>query len=277
MNKTNSLHIQVLVFALITSTVTAFVNLLIENTIGIDIFSFGIFLIIPIGAILIGAAGASGGLLACLYFNIMPSKIDAIVLTAIAAFTMFLIYYLGYSTLVLDDGVLASEVVDFGTYLDLVVTKSQLILGRGLRETGEVGSFGYWLLAFKFLGVLLGGVGVFCILIGLPVCADCDAYFRKVSVKENMQPNVESAQVVFDKIKSGSEEQYASAVDSSVNGDCHVKIHFTLMRCPKCRSELVTEEFFIKNKENNFVAIEKLKGKTLLPKNSIVTSFFPKQ
>ena len=126
MNTKNGLHIQIVVFSLITSILTALANLLVENIVGINIFSFGLWFILPVGAVLIGMGGASGGFLACKYFNIMPSKIDALFLTAIAAFTMFLIYYLGYSTLVLDDGVLAKNVVDFYTYLDFIVTKSHM-------------------------------------------------------------------------------------------------------------------------------------------------------
>jgi hypothetical protein len=278
MNNRNGLHIQIVIFALITSVLTALANLLVENIVGINVFSFGLWLIIPVGAVIIGMGGASGGFLACKYFNIMPSKLDAIALILIAAFTMFLIYYMGYSTLVLDDGVLAKDVVDFGTYLDVVVTKAHMKVGRALNhDTGEVGSFGYWLLVIRFVGVLIGGFAIFASLKELPVCSDCDVYFKKIGVKENLQPNSDTAQTILDKIRSGNEEDYASAIQSTGKGDCDVKIEFTLMRCPKCRSELVTEEFFVKSKDKNFVADKNLNGKTLLPKDTIITSLFDKK
>ena len=278
MSNRNGLHIQIVIFALITSVLTALANLLVENIVGINVFSFGLWVIIPVGAVLIGMGGASGGFLACKYFNIMPSKLDAIALTLIAAFTMFLIYYLGYSTLVLDDGVLAKNVVDFGTYLDVVVTKAHMKVGRALNhDTGEVGSFGYWLLVIRFVGVLIGGFAIFASLKELPVCSDCDVYFKKIGVKENLQPNSDTAQTILDKIRSGTVEDYASAIESTGKGDCDVKIDFTLMRCPKCRSEMVTEEFFVKNKDKNFVAVKELNGKTLMPKDSIIPSLFAKK
>ena len=278
MNTKNGLHIQIVVFSLITSVLTALANLLVENIVGINIFSFVLWFILPVGAVLIGMGGASGGFLACKYFNIMPSKIDALFLTAIAAFTMFLIYYLGYSILVLDDGVLAKNVVDFYTYLDVVVTKAHMKVGRSLsNDTGEVGSFGYWLLVIRFVGVLIGGFFVLATLKELPVCSDCDVYYKKIGVRENLQSNAETAQAILDQIKSGSEQEYASAIENTGKGDCDVKIDFTLMRCPKCQTEMVTEDFFVKNKDRNFVAVKELNGKTILPKDSIVTALFAKK
>ena len=41
MNTKNGLHIQIVVFSLITSVLTALANLLVENIVGINIFSFG--------------------------------------------------------------------------------------------------------------------------------------------------------------------------------------------------------------------------------------------
>ena len=277
MNNRNGLHIKIVIFALITSVLTALANLLVENIVGINVFSFGLWFILPVGAVLIGMGGASGGFLACKYFNIMPSKIDALFLTAIAAFTMFLIYYLGYSTLVLDDGVLAKNAVDFSTYMEVVVTKAHMKVGRSLSsDTGEVGSFGYWLLVIRFIGVLIGAFAIFAILKELPLCDECNVYFKKIAVKENLLPNTEYAQNIYEKIKRGTIEDYASALETTGKGDCDVKIDFTLMRCPKCHIEMVTEEFYVKNKDKNFIAVKELNGKTILPKDSIITSFFEK-
>jgi hypothetical protein len=39
---------------------------------------------------------------------------------------------------------------------------------------------------------------------------------------------------------------------------------------------MVTEDFFVKNKDRNFVAVKELNGKTILPKDSIITSLFKK-
>jgi len=275
MNKIGGLHIQITFFALITALLTALANLLIENWFGINVFSFGLFVVLPVGAVLIGMSGASGGFLACKYFNILPNRIDALVLTAIAVFTMFLIYYLGYITLVLDDGTKASNLVDFRTYLDLVITKAHMRIGRALNtDTGEVGSFGYWLLAFRFVGVLVGGFSIFINLKDLPTCMTCDVFYKKIAIKETFQANTEHAQEIYDKINSGLVDDYLYALQTTAKGDCDVKIKFTLMRCPKCKGEVINEEFFVKNKDKNFVQITELNGKTLLQKDSNIGELF---
>lgn len=277
MKKIAGLHIQIIIFSLITSVLTAVSNLLIENFFGLNVFSFGLWFVVPVGAFIIGMGGASGGFLACKYFNLMPTKLDALVLSLIAAFTMFLIYYLGYITLVLDDGVKASTVVDFYTYLDVVITKAHMSIGRALQhDTGEVGSMGYWLLALRFIGVLVGGFAIFANLKELTVCEECNVYYKKIAVKDNLLPTTEHAQMVYEKMKSGTVEDYAFALQETGKGDSDVKITFTLMRCPECKNELVTEEFFVKNKDKNFVELKDFRGKTNLPKDSNLSTIFYK-
>lgn len=277
MKKNGGLHIKIVLFALITSVLTAVANLLIENFFRINVFSFGLWFVLPVGAFIVGMGGASGGFLACKYFNLIPTKLDALVLSLVAAFTMFLIYYLGYITLVSDDGLKVSTVIDFYTYINFVVTKAHMSIGGALQhDAGEVGSLGYLLLALKFFGVLLGGFSIFTNLKELPVCDDCNVYYKKIAVKDNLLPSTEYAQTVYKKMKNGTVEDYASVLEETDKGDCDVKITFTLMRCPKCKDEFVREEFFVKNEDRSFVEVKDLNGKTRLPKDSNLALHFKK-
>ncbi|MBU3638193.1 hypothetical protein [Polynucleobacter sp. AP-RePozz3-80-G7] len=277
MNRNDGLHIQIIAFALLTSVLTALANLLVENWFGINVFSFGLWFILPVGAVIVGMGGASGGFLACKYFNIKPNWLDALALAVIAAFTMYLIYYLGYITLLLEDGSKASDLVDFGTYLDVIVTKSHMRIGRALQnDTGEVGNFGYLLLAIKFVGVLLGGFAIFANLKSLAMCEKCGVYYKKIASKETSHATTNDAQAVYEKMNSGSIDDYKEALQTTAKGDCEAKIKFTLMRCPKCKDEYISEEFFVKGKDKNFVAVAGLTGKTNIPKDSDFQPLFQK-
>src|SRR3981081_3553710 len=88
-------------------------NLIVTRMIGINMFTYKFWFVIPAGAIGVGMLGASGAILAARYFQIKITIIDAILMVVVAAATMVLIYYLDYATLVLDDGRKASDLVDF--------------------------------------------------------------------------------------------------------------------------------------------------------------------
>ena len=122
----------------ITCVLAATANVVIARTIGINFFTMKVWFVIPIGAALVGMLGASGAILAARYFRIVPKILDAAFMVIIAAATMILIYYLDYATLVLDDGRRASDLIDFGSYVDLVLTKSHMRVGRaGQIDTGN--------------------------------------------------------------------------------------------------------------------------------------------
>lgn len=274
-----SVHPVVIGFAVITAFLTALANVLVENWFGISIFSFGFWVILPVGAVLIGACGASGGLLACRYFNVKPSVIDAVLLMAVGALTMWLIYFLGYATIVLDDGRKVSDIISFEEYFDFVVTKAHMRIGRTMSDTGEVGSFGYVTLLIRFVGVLIGGFAVFGMLKSYPMCGKCNVYFKKIATKVSKPMTTEQAQEIYSHMKAGTEESYKHAIASLPSTPTATEpgaatVTFTLLRCPKCKDELITEEFQIMNKSKNWVAVKDLSGRTAVPSGSSFESSF---
>ena len=171
----------------ITCVLAATANVVIARTIGINFFTMKVWFVIPIGAALVGMLGASGAILAARYFRIVPKILDAAFMVIIAAATMILIYYLDYATLVLDDGRRASDLIDFGSYVDLVLTKSHMRVGRAGHDTGEVGQLGYARAAIESAGFLIGGAATFLFISGMARCSDCESYLRKLKTKKTKE------------------------------------------------------------------------------------------
>jgi hypothetical protein len=147
-----------------------------------------VWFVIPVGAGLVGVLGASGAILAARYFNIMPTILDAVLMVVIVVATMLLIHYLDYATLVLDDGRRASDLIDLASYVDFVLTKSHMRVGRGGQiDTGEVGQLGYALAAIEFAGFLVGGVATFHFIGSMARCDDCGWYLRKLKTKRTKE------------------------------------------------------------------------------------------
>ena len=127
---------------LATSILTAVAVTVFDRITGFNVFTFAIWGIVPIGAGLCGFAAASGYYVAAKYLHQRPTKVLLIQMVAVAAFTQFLIYWLEYVTLTID-GRHVSDVVPFGQYLDIILTKAHYKMGRAMQiDTGEVGSFG---------------------------------------------------------------------------------------------------------------------------------------
>jgi hypothetical protein len=211
-----------------------------------------VWLIIPVGAGIVGMLGASGAILAARYFNIVPTIIDAVFMVVIAAATMLLIYYLDYATLVLDDGRKASDLIDFASYVDLVLTKSHMRLGRaGQIDSGEVGQFGYWLAAIEFAGFLVGGGATFLFIKGMAQCGNCGSYLRKLKTKGTKELTFDETDKVIDLFNRGDIETVqgllAWAPRERKLDSKKAFITFDLLGCPKCKTEAITAKVQVFN------------------------------
>jgi hypothetical protein len=196
-------HIFLLIAMAMTCILAAVANVIVTRMVGINIFTFNLWFVIPAGAIGVGMLGASGAILAARYFQIQPTIADAILMVVVAAATMLLIYYLDYATLVLDDGRKASDLADFASYVDLVLTKAHMRVGRGGIDTGEVGQMGYALAGIEFVGFLIGGAATFFFIKGLPRCADCGSYLRKLKTKKTKELTFDEANKIIELFKTG--------------------------------------------------------------------------
>jgi hypothetical protein len=124
-------HPALIIAMVITCVLAAVANVTVARITDINVFTFKLWIIVPCGAVMVGALGASGAFLAARYFNVQPTIVDAMFMVVVGAATMVLIYYLDYATFVLDDGRKASDLVDFRTFVDLVLTTSHMRVGKG--------------------------------------------------------------------------------------------------------------------------------------------------
>jgi len=173
-------------------------------------------------------------------------------MVVIAGLTQLLIYYMGYSTFVLDDGRRVSDLIPFGQYLDITLTSAHYRIGRTMTDTGEVGSFGYWLAAFQFVGFLVGGLCVYGFLQAKPVCPTCNLYLRPLSKREKSFLDADSASPYYDALFQHPVDgpEFASLIRSEAKAKAQkgaVLVKTVLHGCPKCKSQLVEEKVKVHN------------------------------
>jgi hypothetical protein len=182
-------HIGVSVFGILSFALTVVAIVVLERLTEFDFFTFSIWFVVPVGAAITGAAAASGYYFGSLLFHVKPGWFVLVEMVIVAALAQLAIYYTEYATMVLADGRTVSSLVSFTDYLHVYLTTTHMRIGRiAALDTGEVGSFGYWLAVIQFVGFLAGGVAVFMFLKNHPTCQSCGRYLRKL-LKHNQQFN----------------------------------------------------------------------------------------
>jgi hypothetical protein len=241
-------HLGVAAFGVVAFALTVVAVTAIERLTGFNLFTFSLWVILPVGALLTGAAAASGYYFGSLFFHIRPNWFLLVQIIFVAAVAQIAIYYGEYNSLILDDGTKASTLVSFRDYLDISLTQTHLRIGRAAVDTGEVGSLGYWLAGIEFLGFIAGGVFVFLMLLIRPACKNCSRYLRKL-LKHNQQFNdQEEFAHYYDTV-------FQHPVDSTDFSEwMHWQPHqgkpkagtvssvTTLLGCPHCKSQMISQE-----------------------------------
>lgn len=231
---------------LATSILTAVAVTVFDRITGFNVFTFSIWGIVPAGAAFCGFAAASGYYVAAKYLHQRPTKVLLLQMIAVAVFTQFLIYWLEYVTLTID-GQHVSDVVPFGQYLDIILTKAHYKMGRAMQiDTGEVGSFGYWLAAFQFLGFLIGGVFVYLHLKAQPACPECGKYLRSVATKGDSFGNFDEFAAYYDNVyahpvDSAEFADHIGADYSAVEEKGAINLTTTVLECPQCFEQSIRE------------------------------------
>jgi hypothetical protein len=243
----------VMLCGLVTSIVTSILVVIVSRMMDMDIYTFTAWGIIPVGALFTGAFAASGYYFGCIYLNKRPDTPLLLEMLVAAAFCQVLIYYLGYETLVLSDGRHVTDVVSFGGYLTVLLTKSHLQVTYSSSETDELGSMGYVLAGLYFLGFLIGGLCVWAALRAKPFCSSCDVYFRKLFKRTRSFADSAGASAYYDKVFTHAFDsaEFASMIRSnqvvSKPGKGAVQIQTFLHSCPKCDAQVVEEKVEVHN------------------------------
>ncbi len=188
-----------------------------------------------------GFVAASGALLTSWLFHIKPTIVDAILAsTIVGSATMALIYYLDFSTLVLSDGRHVSELISFADYVDLVMTKAHMRIGRSGADTGEVGDAGYLFAILRLGGFVLGSFCAFAVLYNLPSCEKCQAYLKKIFSRSTKDLTAKEAAVLHENFKTGDLPIIRQVLEwqpperKLPKDDVKARLTFRLLSCPKC-------------------------------------------
>jgi hypothetical protein len=135
--------------------------------------------------------------------------------------------------------------VDFASYLDLILTKAHMRVGRGNVDTGEVGRMGYALAGIEFVGFLIGGAATFFLIRGLPRCADCGSYLRKLKTKKTKELTFDETGKIIELFKTGDLPTVQGVMAWAPPDRAFDRkgekalIVFNLLGCPKCKTEAI--------------------------------------
>jgi hypothetical protein len=232
--------IGVALFGLVTSLLTAIAVVAIDRATTINVFTFTLWVIVPVGAAATGFAAASGYYFGSLYFHTKATMSLLLQMVVIAGITNLLIYYLGYTTYVLDDGRRVADFMSFVDFTDMSLTTASYRFKTA--STGELGSFGYVVAGIQFVGFLVGGLSVYGHLIDKPECESCQAYLRPIAKKMHIFGESERAAEYWDQLFQTpfDSDEFADLIraenKAKVTGGS-IQIATELQGCPKCKQQ----------------------------------------
>jgi len=228
---------------LATALLTGIVVTVVEHTLGFSIHTLAVWFVIPAGALMTGLASASGFYFGSLYLHARPTKFTLVQVVVVGGLSYFLIHYISYFTLVLNDGVRARDVIGFGDFLDFVLTKSHYRVGRGAgTDIGEMGRFGYALGGLQVLGFLAGGFWSYVILKNHPACEECSKFLRPLGTSQKEFEDNTTAADYHDKLfglplDSPDFASLASANHKTKAKKGAVTLTMKLFGCPNCKQQ----------------------------------------
>jgi len=249
---------------LVTTVLTVGILVYVEIHLAFAFYSITHFFVLPTGAIISGAAAASGYYLGAQWLHARPTIKILFNMLLISVGAYFSINYLLYRLLEVD-GVAVSTLVGFAEFMEVVVTNMSLTIGRGNAETGELGSLGYVVAVLQVIGFALGGGAVYLFLRSKPFCDHCNRYYRKIWRETRFTGD---AEVYVDAVarmaaRAGSDgidavrEQHRAIGTEKGSGETHLKAELSLLRCGVCTRELLTFKTY-REKGNDWEAVDPL-------------------
>ncbi|MBB5372467.1 hypothetical protein [Acidocella aromatica] len=258
-----------------TAIITSFLVVYVGRLLNTDIFSYMLWLVVPAGAIGTGIASASGYFFAAYYFNRMPTKALFFLMFLASSVAPFLIYFIQYETMALDDGTPVNQVCGFFHFMNVMITTASYSIGRygNGPSTGAVGSFGYWIAADQFIGFLLAGIVLFLLLLNVPSCSNCKKYMRTLGSRSKSFDNVETFAAYYDnifKIPVYSPD-FTNAIAMDIRRDNakkpqagNILLRENLITCEECGSQILENVVSIFNGKQ-WNDADKLKRRVEIP------------
>jgi hypothetical protein len=236
-------------FGMITSVLTAIVLAASETKFSIALYSFTLWFVIPVGALLSGFAAASGYYFGARIFHHRPTRLLIFNVISVAVTTYFLLNYLEYRFLDIK-GQAVSELIPFGQYMDIMLSHQSLefrIRGAKLGETGDLGSFGYVMAVLQIVGFAVGGLCVYTYLRAAPFCDRCNRYLKKTLSTVRYTSDASQLQVLYgnvvDHLKQGSPSSAVQLLSSfgqaKYTDGANLNGELKLWKCTNCPQEFV--------------------------------------
>lgn len=256
------------VFGLMSSIVLGAVLAAVELASGLALYSFTLWVVIPVGALATGIGGAAGSYYAARWFNYYPRFLFFFMSMAIAVGTQAAIYFMVWRGTVVD-GVSLAEQVTFVEYLELVAKDvaivSKFSRGEGV-SLGETGSLIYF--GLQTLGFMFGGLCVFAFLRERPYCHHACVYKKKAGVRELYELSPEAIDRRLPAIKALLEQgRFHEALSQHPIQACQAKRGYaqgarsvlTLFKHRKSPTTTIRHEVFVCVKKNEWKEISELK------------------
>jgi hypothetical protein len=229
----------------VTSVIIAAILAFVELQWGWALYSYTLWVIIPVGAGLAGFAAASGYYFGSRLLNFRPGRDLLVGITAISAGTFFFIYWLEYVFMTVD-GKQVSDAISYSEFLNFMVTHTALSFGyRGHFFGGGVdigAGGGYLFAALQILGFAVGGYCIYMYLVGLPYCKDCGRYFKDKAMQiryfDDTDTVAASTEAFLLKVREErfqeSIQTHAATGSTKPTGSSMFKSSIELQRCKGC-------------------------------------------
>lgn len=228
----------------ISSLTTALILHGIERLTGLALYTWMLWFVIPVGALLGGMVGASGYLTGAWLFGRSPTRLllVGVIVTSVATFLM--IHFLDYLGLAVD-GRRVSDYVSFPRYLDIAIRSSSIsfrLNTLSVSSTGELGVFGYVPALLQVAGFAAGGFAAFSFLQRQPYCNRCSRYLRRKGVSLRYTADAvaleKSGPAVRERLEQGAlgaaltMQRELGITDENLGGNLQTRIE--VRECPRC-------------------------------------------
>lgn len=229
----------------LSSMLTVILLFVFDRFLEFDLFSILIWGIFPLGALGAGLMAASGYYLGAVWLGARPTRRVALGMLAVTALTQVGLYYAHYYNLQTADHVPIRKVMEFPQFVGLLLTHLRYgPIGHG--GTGgvgvEVGVLGYAIAAIQFIGLQIGGVITYALLLWRPYCTRCHRYVRKVGQweirlgKQDWQDRLQQLRAT----QPLSEDYFALSVPTGDLSPARVDVR--ALQCRDCKRFVVREE-----------------------------------
>jgi hypothetical protein len=234
---------------IVTLSLTVALVAAVNRITGFNLFTLTLWSVVPAGAILTGAAAASGIHLGSRLFRTRPTwLLHAIVGAALAQAA---IYSDEYSALILDNGFRVADRIGFLNYLDIRLTTGYLRSGPAQASARDIGALGYWLALFQFLGFILGGLGALVFVGKRPACTSCSRHLRRLAMGTQHFNDPDAFDTYYENVLSlpfdGPEfaDWMTYDPDRGEIREGSLLVTSTLLDCPHCRCQHITQSIRI--------------------------------